>query len=69
MTKITNSLDLELLIFVRRYAQEHQMSVNALICKLLEQTVRFQPEDWFEECFSLMDRAGGCSEGRKWSRK
>ncbi len=36
---------------------------------LLEQTVRSQSDDWLEECFRLMDRARGNSEGRKWNRK
>jgi len=66
---ITISLDEELLKSGRRYAQKHQTSINALIRKLLEQTVRFQSDDWLEECFQLMDRAGGNSEGRKWSRE
>jgi hypothetical protein len=66
---ITISLDEELLKSGRRYAQKHQTSMNALIRKLLEQTVRFQSDDWFEECFRLMDRAGGNSEGCKWNRE
>ncbi|MBT8363119.1 MAG: hypothetical protein KJP23_00340 [Deltaproteobacteria bacterium] len=69
MPNITISLDEELLKSGRRYAQKHQTSINALIRKLLEQTVRFQSDDWLEECFQLMDRAGGNSEGRKWSRE
>ena len=69
MPNITISLDEELLKSGRRYAEAHQTSMNALIRKLLEQTVRLQSEDWFEECFSLMDRANGNSEGRKWNRE
>ena len=68
MPNITISLDEELLKSGRRYAEEHQTSMNALIRKLLEQTVRFQSDEWLEECFGLMDRAGGNSEGRKWNR-
>ena len=69
MPNITISLDEDLLKSGRDYAQRHQTSMNALIRKLLEQTVRFQSDDWLEECFRLMDRAGGNSEGRKWSRE
>ena len=69
MPNITISLDEELLKYGRRYAQKHKTSMNALIRKLLEQTVKFQSDDWLEECFQLMDRAGGNSEGRKWSRE
>ena len=69
MPNLTISLDDELLKSGRRYAEEHQTSMNALIRKLLEQTVRSQSDDWLEECFRLMDRAGGNSEGQKWNRE
>ena len=69
MPNITISLDEELLKSGRRYAEKHQTSMNALIRKLLEQTVRSQSDDWLEECFDLMDRAGGNSEGQKWNRE
>ena len=69
MPNITISLDEELLKSGRRYAQAHQTSLNALIRKLLEQTVKLQTDDWLEESFRLMDRAGGNSKGRKWNRK
>ena len=69
MPNITISLDEELLKSGRRYAEKHRTSMNALILKLLEQTVISQSDDWFEECFQLMDRAGGNSEGPKWNRE
>ena len=69
MPNITISLDEELLKSGRRYAEKQQTSMNALIRKLLEQAVRSHSDDWLEECFHLMDRAGGNSEGRKWSRQ
>lgn len=69
MPNITISLDEELLKSGRRYAEEHQTSINALIRKLLEQTVRLQSDDWLEESFNLMDRANGNSKGRKWKRE
>ena len=69
MPNITISLDEELLKSGRRYAQKHQTSINALIRRLLEQTVRSQSDDWLDECFQLMDRAGGNSEGRTWNRE
>ena len=55
MPNITISLDEDLLKSGRRYAEKHQTSMNALIRKLLEQTVRFQSDAWLEECFNLMD--------------
>ena len=69
MPNITISLDAELLKSGRKYAQKHQTSLNALIRKLLEDTVRLQSDDWLEECFDLMDRAGANSKGRKWQRE
>ena len=69
MPNITISLDEDLLKSGRRYAEKHQTSVNALIRKLLEQTVRLQSDAWLEECFTLMDRAGANSKGRRWQRE
>ncbi len=69
MPNITISLDEDLLKSGRRYAEKHQTSMNALIRKLLEQTVRLQSDAWLEECFNLMDRGGGDSKGRRWQRE
>ena len=69
MPNITISLDEELLKSGRKYAEKHQTSLNALIRKLLEDTVRLQSDDWLEECFKLMDRAKANSKGRKWQRE
>jgi len=69
MPNITISLDEDLLKSGRRYAEKHQTSMNALIRKLLEQTVRLQSDDWLEECFKLMDRAGADSKGKRWRRE
>ena len=69
MPNITISLNENLLKSGRRYAEKHQTSMNALIRKLLEQTVRPQSSNWLEECFSLMDRANVNSKGRRWKRE
>ena len=69
MPNITISLDEELLKSGRKYAEKHQTSLNALIRKLLEDTVRLQSNDWLEECFNLMDRADANSKGKKWQRE
>ena len=69
MPNITISLNEDLLKSGRRYAEKHQTSVNALIRKLLEQTVRSDSNDWIEECFRLMDRAKANSGGRRWERE
>ena len=69
MPNITISLDEKLLKSGRRYAEKHQTSMNALIRKLLEQTVKPQSNNWLEECFNLMDRANVNSKGRGWKRE
>ena len=69
MPNITISLEDDLLKSGRQYAENHGTSVNALIRRLLEQTVRPSRSDWVEECFALMDRANAHSNGQKWSRE
>ena len=69
MPNITISLDEDLLKAGREYAQKHHTSVNALIRKLLEQTVRHQSENWLDECFDLMDQAEVNSKGQRWKRE
>jgi hypothetical protein len=69
MPNITISLNKELIKAGRSYAECHQTSLNTLIRKLLEQTVIPQTKDWLDECFSLMDRAQGDSEGKPWQRE
>jgi hypothetical protein len=69
MPNITISLEESLLKTGRRYAERHQTSLNALIRTLLEATVRDQSKDWIEECFALMDHAGGNSGKKRWKRE
>jgi len=68
MPNITISLDKDLLKSGRRYAEKHQTSLNALIRKLLNQTINIESTAWLDECFNLMDQAGGDSKGRQWRR-
>ena len=69
MPNITISLDKDLLKSGRRYAEKHQTSINALIRKLLEQTVKSDSDNWLEECGNLMDRTNANSKGQTWSRE
>ena len=69
MPNITISLDEELIKAGRRYAEKHQTSMNALIRKLLEQTVNSQSKDWLNQCFELMDRSKANSRGQRWKRE
>ena len=52
----------------KKFAEEHQTSLNALIRKLLEQNVETASTDWIDESFDKMDRLKVNSEGRKWNR-
>ena len=49
MPNITISLDEDLLKSGRRYAEKHQTSMNALIRKLLQQTVNSQSKNWLDD--------------------
>jgi hypothetical protein len=69
MPNITISLEENLLKTGRLYAERHQTSLNALIRTLLEAAVRDQSKDWLEECFALMDQAGGNSGKKRWKRE
>jgi len=69
MPNVTISLEEDLLKAGRQYAKKHNTSVNALIRKLLEQTVKSQSKDWLDECFKLMDQAEVNSQGKQWKRE
>ncbi len=69
MPNVTISLDEKLLKAGREYAKKHQTSMNALIRKLLEQTVEARSSQKMDECFELMDRTGLNSCGRQWKRE
>ena len=69
MKNITLSLDEKVLEAGREYAKAHNMSLNALIRKLLAQTVLPAAEHWVDEMLGLMDRAEGDSHGQKWTRE
>ncbi|MBE3575369.1 MAG: hypothetical protein IMW99_07990 [Firmicutes bacterium] len=69
MRNITISVDDRLLEAGREYARKHNMSLNALIRKLLAQTVLPSSRNWLDECFQMMDRAGVKLGGRTWRRE
>jgi hypothetical protein len=68
MPNITLSMDEQTLEASRRYAQEHGLSLNALVRRLLQQTVQRSSTSWVDECFAQMDRAAANSGGQRWSR-
>ena len=69
MKNITISLDNRLLEAGRQYAKKHNTSLNALIRRLLAQTVLPSSRDWLEECISRMDQVNANSRGLKWQRE
>jgi predicted ATP-dependent endonuclease of OLD family len=69
VANITLAINEELLKAGREYAKRQNISLNALIRKLLERTVRHSSKDWLDECFQKMDLSSGDSKGVKWRRE
>ena len=69
MPNITISINEELLKKSREYSREHRTTLNKLIRDLLIKTVEGSSDQWLDECFSLMDKAKGDSQGKKWKRQ
>ena len=69
MRNITLALDDGLLEAAREFAQKNGTTVNALVRRLLEQSVRPPTTAWFDELESLALNAGGDSGGRRWTRE
>ena len=69
MKNVTLSIDEETLKAGRDYAKKHNMSLNALIRKLLKQSVVKSSTQWLTESFELMDKASANSKGKTWKRE
>ena len=69
MPNITLSIDEDLLKAGRRYAQDHNTSLNALVRDLLAGTVKKSSGDRLQELFRIADKAGWSSKGKKWKRE
>ncbi|HSP07181.1 MAG TPA: DUF6364 family protein [Acidobacteriota bacterium] len=68
MPNVTLAIDEDTLRRARRYAKEHNLSVNAMIRLMLKQKIEKSPVNWLEECFETMDRARAKAPGR-WKRE
>ncbi len=68
MRNITLSIDDDLLEKGREYARSHNISLNALVRKLLKQAVVREESRWLDDMFKLMDRANVSSKGKRWTR-
>ena len=70
MKNVTLAVEDKLLEDSREYVQRHHTTLNAMVRKLLQQTVtRPSSENWMKELFRLADEAHGNSRGWKWNRE
>ena len=69
MKNVTISMSDELLEKGRRYAEKNRTSLNAIIRKLLAETVTDSSVAWLEDIFVVMDNTQVTSDGEKWSRE
>jgi hypothetical protein len=69
MPNITLSIDDDLLEAGRKYAKEHNTSLNALVRELLSKTVTRSSGSRLQEGFRLADKFHFSSGGRKWKRE
>ena len=69
MKNITLSIDDDLLNAGREYARKHNVSLNALVRRLLEHTVARKDNGVFDEMFEIMDKLQVSSDGKRWSRE
>lgn len=69
MKNITLSIDDDILKLGREYARQHNISLNALVRRLLEQTVKTSSSQWLNDTFALMDKTNVSSKNQKWKRE
>jgi ribonuclease D len=69
MKNITLALDEKTIKAGRDYARKHNLTLNSLIRRLLQQTVSQGSLNWVDECFSLMDKAEVSPYAKKWERE
>lgn len=69
MKNITLSIDDDILKLGREYARQHNISLNALVRRLLEQTVTRSSTQWLNDTFTLMDKTNVSSKNQKWKRE
>ena len=69
MKNITLALDEKTIKAGREYARKHNLTLNSLIRRLLQQTVSQGSRNWIDECFALMDKAEVSGIKRTWKRE
>ncbi len=68
MKNITLALDEKVIKAGREYARRHNLTLNSLVRKLLEQTVTQRSDKWIDEYFSLLDKVEVRGPVKKWKR-
>lgn len=69
MKNITLSIDDDLLTAGREYARSHNISLNSLVRRLLENAVTRKGKGQFDEMFEIMDKLKVSSDGERWTRE
>jgi len=69
MKNITLSIDEDILKLGRDYARTHNVSFNALVRKLIEQTVKKNNTSWLDDTFDYIDKNINSSNGITWTRE
>ena len=69
MKNITIALDPDLIQQSRLYARKQGISLNRLIRQFLQNLTSGDKENFLDQAFELMDKAGGNSKGQKWERE
>ena len=69
MKNITLALDEKIIKKGREYARRHNLTLNALVRRLLEQTVENDAAAWLEESFRLMDSVKIGKNAESWTRE
>lgn len=69
MRQVTIAIEDDVLQSYKQYAQQHGLSLDELIQRVLSWGISPARADWLEDCFRLMDRAGANSGGRRWKRE
>jgi len=69
MKNITLAIDERSLELGRKYAKKRNISFNALVRKLLQQTIQTKKSDWLEETFIIAEKEKASSRGKKWTRE
>ena len=69
MKNITLAINEDLLKAGREYALRHRISFNALVRRLIEQTVHAERNNWLQETFSLMDSLQIADDAGTWTRE